>query len=114
MVESARRCREKTTREVRYDISRLPPRAANLRAAVRGHGSIENAMPWGRDVAFLEVAGGILADPASPNLAILRRIALHVRLQEKTIQLGIANKRLKAAWDPPYRRKLRAILSQGN
>ena len=34
MVESARRCREQTTREVRCDISRLPPRAATLRAAV--------------------------------------------------------------------------------
>ena len=114
MVASERRCREQTTREVRYDISRLLPQATTLRASVRGHGRRENTMPWVRDVAFPEDACGIRRDQAPHNRALLRRIALNVLPQEKTTRWGIAHKRRKAAWDPQYRRQLLAILFQGN
>lgn len=47
-------------------------------------------------------------------MAILRRIALNVLKQEKTAKLGVAHKRLKAAWDLSYRVKLGEVLLQGN
>ncbi len=57
---------------------------------------------------------GVCLHPTPHIRAIRRRIALHVRKQANTARLGIANKRLKAAWDLDYRRKLLALMLQAN
>ena len=43
---------------------------------------------------------------AAENLSILRRIALNLFRQEKTLKAGIKNRRLVAASDDAYRLKL--------
>ena len=66
------------------------------------HWSIENSCHWVLDVGFKEDACRIRKRNRSENLAILRRIALNLLKSEKTAKLGVANKRLKAAWDNDY------------
>ena len=92
MVQSERRLSDHMTTETRYFISCLPPCARTRLGPCGGHGHIENAMPWVRDVAFPEDDCGIRWDPAPPKRAILRRIALHVLQQEKATRLGITHK----------------------
>ncbi|NHZ62744.1 ISAs1 family transposase, partial [Massilia sp. CCM 8694] len=43
---------------------------------------------------------------AAQNFAILRRIALNLLKNEKTAKLGIATKRMKAAWSADYLAKV--------
>ncbi len=112
IVDPERRCGCQVTTQVRYFISRPPPQAATLRAVGRNPWRIENALHWVRDAAFREDDSGSRRDQAPP--AVLRRIALNVLKQPKTATLGVANKRLKTAWDLNYRVKLLEVLRQGN
>ncbi|NQZ64028.1 MAG: transposase, partial [Crocosphaera sp.] len=48
-------------------------------------------------------------DNAPENLARLRQIALNLLSKEKTAKIGVANKRLKAAWDNKYLAKVLGI-----
>ena len=57
---------------------------------------------WVLDVAFSEDDSPVYKDNAPENLARLRQIALNLLSQEKTAKIGVANKRLKAAWDNDY------------
>ncbi|MBU6352185.1 MAG: hypothetical protein KGS73_18780, partial [Chloroflexi bacterium] len=41
-------------------------------------------------------------DNGAENMATLRRMALSLLKQDKTVKLGIKNKRLKATWDHDY------------
>ena len=54
------------------------------------------------DVALAEDDCSVCRDHAPENLARLRKIALNLLSQEKTTKIGVANKRLKAAWDNNY------------
>lgn len=104
----------KTSTEVRYYISTLASKPANLgkpgkkaRAsrlayAVRGHWGIENRLHWVLDVAFNEDACRVRKDHAPENLAILRRMALNLLSHEKTAKMGVKNRRLRAGWDLDY------------
>ena len=69
---------------------------------LRNHWGIENSCHWVLDVAFREDASRIRKDNAGENFAIVRRIALNLLKAEKSAKLGVANKRLKAAWDNNY------------
>lgn len=40
------------------------------------------------------------------NLAQLRKMSLNLLSREKTAKIGVANKRLKAAWDNTYLAKI--------
>jgi hypothetical protein len=51
----------------------------------------------------------IRKDNSPENLALLRHLALNLLSQEKTAQVGIKNKRLKAAWDEQYLAKVLRI-----
>ena len=44
----------------------------------------------------------IRKDYAPENMAVLRRIAVNLLKQEKTLKRGIKGKRLKAAMNPDY------------
>jgi hypothetical protein len=39
-------------------------------------------------------------------MAVLRHIALNLLKKEKSVKLGVKNKRLKAGWDDDYRLKV--------
>jgi predicted transposase YbfD/YdcC len=102
MVRYQRQTAEKKTTEERYFISSLENDAPLLLDAVRSHGGIENSLHWLLDVAFREDDNRVRKQHAPENMALLRRIALNLLKQEKSLQRGIQGKRLKAALNPGY------------
>ena len=69
---------------------------------IRQHWGIENQLHWLLDVGFREDANRTRKGHAAENMALLRRIALNLLKQEKTLKRGIKTKRLKAGWDKRY------------
>lgn len=102
MVTSQRQVNGQTTSETRYYISSLDNDAARILKAVRSHWGIENALHWVLDVAMSEDRSRVRKDRAPENMAVLRRIALSLLKQEKTLKRGIQGKQLKAAMNPAY------------
>ena len=101
-VTAQREHNEKTTVKARYYISSLPGGADQLLRAIRTHWSIENCCHWVLDVPLNEDGCRIRKENGSQNFAILRRIALNLLKGEPTAKVGVATKRLKAAWDTDY------------
>ena len=101
-VTAQREHNGQTTVKVRYYISSLPGDADRLLNAIRTHWAIENGCHWVLDVAFNEDGCRIRKENGSQNFAILRRIALNLLKGEPTAKVGVATKRLKAAWDTDY------------
>jgi predicted transposase YbfD/YdcC len=85
--------------EVRYFISTLPPQAKKLGLKVRGHWGIENGLHWVLDMAFAEDRSRARLGHAQENLALLRRWALSVQLQNETVTGSMEKKRLQTGWD---------------
>lgn len=102
MVEATREVGEKTSVEVRYDLSSLPVEVATFAHAVRTHWGIENSCHWVLDVVFREDDSRLRSGHAPENFALLRRFANSLLQQERTLKCGIQNKRLRAAWDHNY------------
>ena len=92
----------KTEREIRYYITSLKSDAARLNRAIRQHWGIENRLHWALDVSFGEDLDRKRAGHAAQNFSLLNRIALNLLKQDKTCELGIKGKRLKAGWDNEY------------
>ena len=109
IVESVRRMGDKTTTAIRYYLNSFASDANRLAIAVRSHWGIENNLHWVLDVAFNEDDCPVHKDNAPENLARLRQIALNLLSKEKTAKIGVANKRLKAAWDNKYLAKVLGI-----
>jgi predicted transposase YbfD/YdcC len=109
LVESQRTIDGETTRETRYYLNSFPSNAEVFANAVRSHWGIENVLHWRLDIGFREDDCRIRKDNSPENLALLRHLALNLLSQEKTAQVGIKNKRLKAAWDEQYLAKVLRI-----
>lgn len=88
--------------EIRYYILSKKLSAKRFAEAVRGHWSIENRLHWQLDVTFQEDQCRIRKGHADANFSILRRTALSLLKNNKTLKLGIKNKRLSAGWDNDY------------
>jgi predicted transposase YbfD/YdcC len=108
-VNSRRQVNGKTTTETRYYISSLTNDAKKILHAARGHWGVENSLHWVLDVAMGEDDSRIRKDNAPESMAILRRIALNLLKQEKTLKRGIQGKRLKAALSPDYLLKVLTV-----
>ena len=87
---------------MRYYIMSRKLSARQFAAAVRGHWSIENSLHWQLDVTFGEDQSRVRRGHADANFSILRRTALAMLKNNKTLQVGVKNKRLNAAWDDTY------------
>ncbi|PSB08435.1 ISAs1 family transposase [Pleurocapsa sp. CCALA 161] len=109
LVESVRKIGQETTISKRYYLNSFAFDAQVFAHAVRSHWGIENSLHWILDVALAEDDCPIYSDYAPENLARLRKISLNLLSQEKTAKIGVANKRLKAAWDNNYLAKVLGI-----
>lgn len=102
LVDSERTVGGKTSHETRYYISSLPPDAAELAAAIRGHWGIENQQHWTLDMTFNEDRSRSRKGNAPDNFAVLRRIALNLLKLDKSKKASLAGKRKAAGWDTAY------------
>ena len=96
-----------TSTQRRYYISSLDHRTPGRDAAwfaklVRDHWSVENKLHWSLDVSFGEDASRLRQGHAAENLARLRRVALGLLKQEKSLGLSLPRKRKRAAWRQDY------------
>lgn len=92
--------------ERRFYISSRSENAQYFLESTRKHWQIENKLHWVLDVAFREDDSRHRIGHSAENLATIRRIALNVLKNDKSIKLGIKNKRLKAGWTNDYLLKL--------
>jgi predicted transposase YbfD/YdcC len=89
--------------QTRYFLSSLPPTNAKLLGScIRAHWAVENSLHWTLDTAFREDECRVRIDNAAKNLAALRRVALGLLKQERSIKVGVQTKRMRAAWQPDY------------
>ena len=92
----------KRCHEMRYYIMSRKLSAKDFAAAVRGHWSVENSLHWQLDVTFGEDQSRLRRGHADANFSILRRAALSMLKNNKTLKVGVKNKRLTAGWDESY------------
>ena len=95
----------KTSTETRFFISSLAPDAEHLLKVVRLHWGIENNLHWALDVTFGEDKSA-LRNTAATNMAIIRKTAYNALKRDKSADLSLKLKRLKAAHHPTYRSSL--------
>jgi predicted transposase YbfD/YdcC len=106
MCESKREEKGKVSVEKRYYVSSLSVDVSRISEAIRGHWSIENSFHWILDVVFREDESRVRVGEAGENLAVVRRLALNLLQQEKSLKRGVKTKRLKAALDEAYLLKI--------
>ena len=109
LVEATREINGVASTERRYYISSLRADAERMGTVVRGHWGVENGLHWSLDVAYGEDQARMLEGNSAENFSILRRITLNLLKPDKTVKVGIKNKRLKAGWDDAYREKILGI-----
>jgi predicted transposase YbfD/YdcC len=93
---------EKETWETRWYVSSHTPRAKALARAIRKHWSIENSQHWVLDIAFGEDARRQQDRQGAVNFAAVRRLAVSLLRQDKTLKRGAKCKRMACALDPTY------------
>ena len=108
MVKSERLIGNELECETRYYICSRMMSAQMFACAVRGHWGIENSLHWVLDVVFREDDCRIRKGHAAESMSVMRRLALNMLRQEKTIcKVGLKAKRHRCAIDGKY---LEAIL----
>ena len=105
-VEAFRTVKDKATKATRYYISDEDGMSsAYFNALVRGHCGIENHLHWHLDVTFKEDHCRARKGNAPENLSTLRKLALQI-IKDQKDKLSISKRRLKAAYDMKYLKKL--------
>lgn len=74
---------------------------------MRAHWGVENELPWGLDLAFLEDESRIRKEHAPENMGVVWHTALNLLKQETTAKVGIRAKRFKANCNREYLLKVR-------
>jgi predicted transposase YbfD/YdcC len=106
MIEAWREVQGEVSTERRYYLSSRLADAATLGPAVRDHWGIENQLYWSLDVTFGEDQARLRTGNAAENFSILRRLALNLFRQDKSVKAGVKARRLLASTDDTYRQKL--------
>jgi predicted transposase YbfD/YdcC len=88
--------------EGRYYILSKRLGARRFGQAVRGHWGIENQLHWQLDVTFQEDQSRLRKRHADVNFSSLRRTALSLLKNDRTLKVGVKNKRLAAGWNEHY------------
>ncbi|OGT90017.1 MAG: transposase [Gammaproteobacteria bacterium RIFOXYD12_FULL_61_37] len=102
-VTAIRECKGKITEETRYFISSMDASdPKRLGQVIRAHWGIENNLHWVLDYAFREDDQRTRMGNSDANMAVVRHIALNLIKTEKTLKVGVKNKRLNAGWDEGY------------
>jgi predicted transposase YbfD/YdcC len=101
-VVRTRRIGDQVSTETAYYISSLENNADLILACVRTHWSIENSLHWVLDVAFREDHARNRTGHSAENFALLRKMALNLLRQDRSVKLGVKGKRLRAALSPDY------------
>ena len=96
----------KTTQEVMFYISSLPPDAQKIGKAIRQHWSIENQLHWVLDVTFDEDACRIRTSYAPENMALLKRWSINLLNQETEYKRSTRQKAKRASMDEEYMLKV--------
>ena len=102
MVLRTRTVDGRTSDEIAYFLSSLPPKVKAFAKAVRGHWGIENRVNWVLDVTFAEDASRVRRDHGPENLAMLRRLALSILQQDSSVKDSLKGKRQRAGWDDDF------------
>lgn len=102
MCEARREVNGEVSQEKRYYLCSLAVDSHRFAEAARGHWSIENSLHWILDVVFREDDARVRVGHAAENFGLLRRMAINLLQQEKTLKRGVKTKRLKAALDERY------------
>jgi predicted transposase YbfD/YdcC len=88
-----------------YYVTSLRGTAAELGSLIRRHWAVENELHWCLDVSFREDANKTAAGHAGVNLGLVRRVAASL-LKQDPGKGSIKAKRLQAAWDGDYLRRV--------
>lgn len=102
MVKSERLIEGLRSEHTRYYISSLRTDAKTMLESVRSHWGIENSMHWVLDMGFREDESRVRLGNSAENLSILRRMAMNLMRQDKSVKVGIEAKRKRAGWDENY------------
>lgn len=106
-VESVREVDARRSTERRYYISDLDGQdAPAMLGYIRGHWGIENKLHWSLDVTFREDNLRQRVGHSAENLSRIRRLALNLLRQDKSVKVGAKAKRLKACLEGGYLRKI--------
>lgn len=96
----------KTTQEVMFYLSSLPPNAQKLGQAIRQHWSIENQLHWVLDVTFNQDACRIRTEHAPENIALLKRWSINLLNKETSYKRSTRQKAKRASMDEEYMLKV--------
>lgn len=110
MVTRERTHKGKTSTEIQYYISSCEIDAKLLEKVVRGHWGIENSLHLVLDITFREDQLRYRDRIGAQNLATIRKMTLAALAKDKTLKCGKAGKRIAAATDPLYRKKLLKLI----
>ena len=101
-IESTRQIRSQVTTETRLYISSLKVDAKVANQAIRMHWGVENSLHWVLDIAFREDECRKRIGNQPENFAIVRKFALNLLKQDRSLRLGVKNRRIKAARNREY------------
>lgn len=92
----------KTTIATRYFISSLKSDSKEILRAVREHWKVENSLHWILDVVFREDESRVRIGHSQKNLTVVRKIALNLLKNEKSVKNGVKAKRFRAGLNSDY------------
>jgi predicted transposase YbfD/YdcC len=102
MVYRSTRRGEKTTEEVSFYISSLPPKVQRIAKYIRGHWGIENSLHWTLDVIFAEDRSRIRQGNGPEIASLFRKLALLVLQRDTSSKGSLRGKRLQAGWNEDF------------
>jgi predicted transposase YbfD/YdcC len=101
-ITSTRTVNKKSSVEERFYFTNLESGVNEIGTAIRSHWSIENTVHWTMDVVFREDYSRTRIKHAAANLGLVRRMALNLVKQEKTIERSMRRKLKLCSWNVKY------------